>query len=602
MRGRTEATNRVFKIGSKLIAKGMLALALGGLAPNAVFAQAAKDDYVYLKQSVFAIPIQVAPDRLNDIKELRLFVSSDRGRSWRMMQTARPTQKMFTFQAPNDGEYWFTLAYVDKSDNVEPTDVREEPPGLKVILDTKAPTLDLQAMPRSDSQATVTWRAADDQLDMSSLKLEYQQNGETTWSELKTPKTANGRRDWIVEPSKSYTVRASVKDRSGNTSSTKVEIPRGTTQVASARPQTPPDFGGSRNFDIPPPPSMTPAANPGTERVAADQPTPRTAEPNWMAAKPTPAAPNYVQSTVPNFAPAATPIPAVAKGNVFDRSRPDLPADARRTSIPQAGTQTSTGPSMEDRNQFLAMTANKTPIASSNRPPIRETGIVQASATEPVKPAPKKIPLIGSTRFAVNYDVKGVGPAGIGKVELFYTEDNGQNWKSAGEDPKKMGSFEVEMPHEGRYGLKIVVTSPAGFGQKPPIKGEAPAMVVEVDTTAPVAELFQPVPDTNGANDTMVISWTARDTHIAGSPVSLYFSEVEGGPYYAIKTNLPAVGQYSWKVPEGLPPQVYLRLIARDLCDNVSTADTAKPIVIDLSRPSGEILDIATVPEKSSIR
>ena len=189
----------------------------------------------------------------------------------------------------------------------------------------------------------------------------------------------------------------------------------------------------------------------------------------------------------------------------------------------------------------------------------------------------------------------------MGKVELYYTKDNGVQWHLLGEDADRTPPFEVELPGEGRYGLQIVVTSPAGNGQRPPQAGEAPTIQVEVDTTAPEADFYRTVPDPE-SNDALLIRWAARDSHLPGQPVRLYYSETLEGPWEQIATDLPASGSYSWHVPPRTPYQVYLKMVILDMCHNESAAVTPEPVLVDLSKPEAEVIGIAILPEAGGVR
>jgi beta-lactamase regulating signal transducer with metallopeptidase domain len=84
----------------------------------------------------FKIPFQVAAEERR-VREIKLFVSRDSGRTWEQTATARPDEKEFNFSAPADGTYWFTVATVDANGLQSPSDVSTSPPGLKVVVDTK---------------------------------------------------------------------------------------------------------------------------------------------------------------------------------------------------------------------------------------------------------------------------------------------------------------------------------------------------------------------------------------------------------------------------------------------------------------------------------
>lgn len=563
MQARMEARG-LFAGGARWLAAGALLITL---TQGAIAQVAGGDDYIYLKHPVFRIPVSVAPDRLRQIKELRLFVSTDLGASWTMVRSVEPTQKSFTFRAQADGEYWFLLAQVDAKGNVDPKDVRGMPADMKIIVDTKAPTIELKALPRDDGRVGVTWKLKDEKLDLSSLKIESRGARDLDWHEVRADKMREGQVDWPAVSTEEYSARLTVRDRAGNESIARIEIGKRADApgpLASNR-----DEGASlRRLDIddpgysvPPPPSM-------------GSTIPRAA-PKSALPVPTASAP----------AVAAVPTTHSVHRPVFDRSRPDLPAEAAAAPIQQVQGNPTALAFAEGPRQSIATT--------------RPAGSAHEAPTAPAAPAPKLPWLVGTPKFSIDYSMKGVGPAGVKKVELFLTRDNGQTWKLHAEDPDRQPPFDVELPEEGRYGLKIVVVSPSGW-QREPKPGEAPQLVVQLDTTPPDAELYQLLPDPASSTDSMLIRWTSKDKHLAAGPVNLYFAEKPEGPWYAIKTGLPATGSYSWKIPQGIPYEVYLRLDARDMANNVSRAVTPEPVTVDLSRPEAEV--IAILPDGNYTR
>lgn len=558
---------------------------LGGLAGLAMMTTLAaparaQDDVIYLKQPLFKIPVQLASDKLWQIKELRLFVSTDNGQNWSLVKSADPSQKSFTFRAQGDGEYWFTLAYVDEKGAVEPRDVRSEPPGLRVVLDTKAPSVDLKALPREDGKIGASWRLRDEKLDLSTVMLETKGESESNWREVPAPKMRDGEARWPAGP-EAYSIRATIKDRAGNESVAQVEIPAARpSEVATSEKITP-------DAPLTSGPSLT---GPPTNSVAKgrfdDEARNFTVPPAPTGSTPIPrAAPRQMPAT----ATAATPRPQNYDVNrpIFDRNRPDLPADPPNwtSGIQQVGHGSSNPPMMHEARGGSIAASRPTPAADPK--------------TQPPATASKLPWLVGSKQFAIDYSIKNVGPAGVKKVELYATRDGGKTWKLVSEDVDRTPPFDVELSEEGRYGLKVVIMSPTGW-QREPKSGEAPQIVVQVDTTPPEAELYQLVPDPTSPTDTLLVRWSSRDPHISPAPVSLYFSERPDGPWWTVKTGLPATGQFSWKIPQGIPPEVYLRLEARDLANNVSRATTPEAIPVDLSRPEAEV--IAILPANTTVR
>jgi hypothetical protein len=196
----------------------------------------------------------------------------------------------------------------------------------------------------------------------------------------------------------------------------------------------------------------------------------------------------------------------------------------------------------------------------------------------------------------MSYDVSGAGPAGVGNVELYMTQDAGKTWKKCCDDPDLESPIDVTLPGEGKYGLTIVVTNKAGVGQRPPQPGEQPQLLVHVDLTPPVAELLPPKPDPENPREVLILSWRTHDDHPAESgAVDLYFTPDPTQGWYKIARGLPATGSHPWKVPQRVPHKVYFRLLARDQCGNEEKIETAKPVIVDLSNPHGKIGAIINV-------
>ena len=73
---------------------------------------ASSDAPVILRQSTFNLPFTVNPSA-GVPSEIQLYVSTDRGASWRFYERAAPAAGSFPFRAPRDGEYWFALQTVE---------------------------------------------------------------------------------------------------------------------------------------------------------------------------------------------------------------------------------------------------------------------------------------------------------------------------------------------------------------------------------------------------------------------------------------------------------------------------------------------------------
>lgn len=202
--------------------------------------------------------------------------------------------------------------------------------------------------------------------------------------------------------------------------------------------------------------------------------------------------------------------------------------------------------------------------------------------------------LVNNAQLTLDYELAKVGPSGLGKVELWMTQDDGRSWRKFAEDSDLKPPLTVDLPGEGIYGFCLVVQSKAGLGKRGPTPGDAPEMRIEVDTTTPAARLYAPEPDAKRANS-LVISWTATDRNLTANPITLQWAEKLGGMWETIGADLPNSGRYTWQLPSTLPYKVYLRLIARDLAGNACVAETPEPVLVDLNEPEAKILGVANI-------
>ncbi len=155
-------------------------------------------------------------------------------------------------------------------------------------------------------------------------------------------------------------------------------------------------------------------------------------------------------------------------------------------------------------------------------------------------------------------------------------------------------SVTMELPADGVYGFFLVVKSGAGLGKPPPQNGvDLPQLRVEVDTTFPKAELFNPRPHPT-RRDCLILSWTATDNKLGPTPITLEWAERSDGEWQTIGAGeLPNTGEYIWQVPATIPAHVYLRLLVRDLAGNESVGQSAEPVLVDLNEPEVKPIQVS---------
>jgi hypothetical protein len=202
---------------------------------------------------------------------------------------------------------------------------------------------------------------------------------------------------------------------------------------------------------------------------------------------------------------------------------------------------------------------------------------------------------VNSTRFQIDYRIDQVGPSGVGRVELFITQNNGEKWWKYGDDADLQSPFQVEVPGDGIYGFELRVRSGVGLAEDSPRPGEKPSLIIVVDQTPPVVQLM-PVRQGQGANlNKLTIEWQMADDNPADDPIALYFSSNPNGPWEPVSGWQRNTGSYVWAVGPGVPSRLFIQLLARDTAGNLSHTETQQPIVVDLTKPTARIVDVESL-------
>jgi hypothetical protein len=199
--------------------------------------------------------------------------------------------------------------------------------------------------------------------------------------------------------------------------------------------------------------------------------------------------------------------------------------------------------------------------------------------------------ITNSTQVTLDYEVTHKGPSGVKKVELYLTADEGRTWQRYHEDLSAKPTMTVNLPGEGIYGLRLVITSGAGLARRAPQPGDLPQMRIEVDTTPPAVRLFPPQPDP-ARPGTLLLTWNASDRNLAANPITLQYAERPDGPWQTIAKELTNTGRYPWLLPPNIAPRVYLKVVALDAAGNEGVDQSPEAVVIDSVEPEGQIRGI----------
>lgn len=210
------------------------------------------------------------------------------------------------------------------------------------------------------------------------------------------------------------------------------------------------------------------------------------------------------------------------------------------------------------------------------------------------------IRMVNAGTFELEYDVEEVGPAGVSRVELWGTRDQGKTWVSFGTDPDNRSPINVAVNEEGIYGFQIVIEAANGLGGRPPQSGDAPDAWIGVDMTPPKARLVSAQQGTGNEADQLIIHWQATDYNMAKRGVSLLYSTSATGPWSTVAAGLENTGEYAWRLPHDMPDRFLLRLDVRDAADNLTTALSPQPVELKRPRPKGLIRGVHPVEQSAA--
>ncbi|TMQ32164.1 MAG: hypothetical protein E6K70_20070, partial [Planctomycetota bacterium] len=535
-------------------------------------------DVIPMNTHAFRIPIQVAAAQRDKIKELILFASTDQGATWNEVASVAPDQDGFKFHAPSDGLYWFNICLVDAQGKRQPPDLFKTPPRQKVLVDTLKPNVRIVSAERKGEEILVRWEVQEENPDVTTLKLEYHTPDAPAWMWYGTPitKEMNGEASFHFANAGPVSLRLQMMDLAGNIGMDQREVTARSAAPAMSGSATPPAPGAAPGTGIntssangsglPPPSSpLASASGPSLQPPAVAGPA-MTGSAMWA---------NGAVAAGPGASP---PPPAMTSTNA------GMPAVFPQNTMPTQAAPSSVG------GQTGAAQAN----ALVNKPaqgstwdhsqPVQQTNLSQMDAHPPQErswgPAgnalqpgylggmqgqtlPQPAQRWSSTQVTLDYEVTKVGPSGVGRVVLFLTKDEGRTWEAFAEDADLKPPMTVNLPGEGVYGLRLVVSSRAGLGGRVPQAGDPPQMRVEVDTTPPVVKLFYPQPDTQ-RRDALLLTWNASDHNLAPNPITLQWAERPDGQWQNIATDLTNSGRYVWQVTPNMPYRVFLRVVARD--------------------------------------
>ena len=589
----------------------------------------------FLARRSFEMPVMLHDQQA---REIRLYVSSNGGRQWQLYNRFRPDAKSLPFNCRNDGEYWFSLYTINQSNAVYPMPTNFEPM-LKLRIDTQRPLLEAQAYPAESGGLAVRWRATDSYLNPSTVRIEYRAKissaRELPWrvAELVPPpaevttRFEDSKVFWPETNARALEVRISIRDWAGNEveSTQEVALPL----IAQSPSGLTPGLGqfGTQNTVV------------SREQL---EKTPEKIEWNSPPATPTPSTLDSLaqrsqsggqfkggtlggqgfkpQDNSRNWSTTApTRQQKVQPGEMAGR----LPQDSNRTPTYLASSTAGAANSVDDSessfnspNGGIFTGAEKaSPLEEELPPPLTQApmesvdglsrskdsrfggGVSNSQASESIAvledtpgiPTGEVARLTQNKRFRLSYEVESAGPKGVAKVQLWMTRDAGQTWKLWGEDPDCKSPIAVQVPSEGVYGFRLVITAMNGLSGDVPQSGDLADMWIEVDQTSPEGELLSAPYGDDVTQGSLVIRWQASDRNLGRRPISLYVSESPSGPWDVLSAGLPNTGQYDWQIVPSLPKRVFLRLEVKDRAGNLHFNQLPRPVDLSALSPRGTL-------------
>ncbi len=535
-------------------------------------------DFYHTSQRHFRVPFQINPNG-RALIEIQVFKSNDQGRSWQLLSKLNPNAKEFVYKTNRDEQVWFCVKSMDRDKRIYPAGPAK--PDVKIVIDTQRPQLSIGVQADAAGRIVTSIQSSDQHINPNSLKIEYQSGRDGQWidAKVKSTKRANSSvfQDqiawWPQGTAGQMLVKVSIADFAGNRAeSTQRVAVTGTAQ---------------RNQQLLQQKQQNHSSNNGSPNSPSVQPHQfKTISSGHLVETPdqysTP-----LQSTVQRSQQNSTGQSSVPWASETVPVNSSLVTSTTNRPPPPPGQKTT-----PDGNMVVAVgsTHSKTDSTSSQK-------IAASSASKTIRPASSKslanlMELARPTntqKFLLTYDVDAIAQQNIREVGLWMTTNGGQSWRKWAIDNDHQSPFSVEVPQEGIYGFRIVVSSTEGLNSRVPRAGDPADMWVRYDATRPTAKITSAPYGRGRDAGKLVINWKAADEQLRLRPVTLSYSSRPEGPWTTIATDLRNTGRYVWKVPQSVPDQVYLQLKVIDTAGNVALDQPGQPINVANLVPSGRI-------------
>ncbi len=564
---------------------------------------------IVTRQTAFGVPFSVSTDS-GPIREVQLHISQDKGVSWSLYSRQLPTAKEFPFRASRDGEYWFavkTLGSTIPEKNLKPE--------LVIAIDSGKPQLNVSLKTDSVGRVVVALRGGDPNLDVDSLKIQYQSTSSwgqpaVAWRSVQLPKFIDGSGTMIDEEiafhaqtsNVAINIRFSIADKAGNVTilTRRINLPRTALRRQDSR----------ITFD---------KAESVTGR--SDRRQEMTSSEVAIGVRP-PGVDPYSKVLQQDKEDGAESVGL----NAFDR-RPELAssevrqgwhvlgqsgftqdfnsntpseADYRKPEKSQADVSSQSGPvsipSRVNDPNFRSPKKNSSSMFASTQQSINQTrqDFNQGANLNRI-PDGEYAKLSNSRKFELDYQVDHIRADDIAKLEIWVTENGGGSWQMQSIDQDRQSPVLIDVDDDGVYGFRLRIQTNDGLESLQPTKGDSADVWVEVDTTKPSVELASLPFGRKKDAGKLIVNWRAVDKRFAAKPITLFYSVNLDGPWQVIVEKLPNSSQFKWPVTDRIPRRVFLRIEAVDAAGNRNVHQTSQSIDLSGLNPRGMIRSVRPI-------
>jgi hypothetical protein len=187
-----------------------------------------------------------------------------------------------------------------------------------------------------------------------------------------------------------------------------------------------------------------------------------------------------------------------------------------------------------------------------------------------------------------------LGGAGLKRVSLWVTRDNGQTWTRAGDDEDLQPPF-LFQDLDGVYGLRLAGEDRMGNANPAPVAGMPALSTLVLDRTKPELKLLSPREGGYLGGVAVDVRWSARDNiDMPGNAISLSYSDDGGKTWKEVARGQANDGSYKWTPPRSAGDNFRFKVAATDFAGNTAEAVSGK-FGIDVEPP----MALATGPSRS---